>query len=239
LSFLLKHQSLVDGGFRTYAAPRDIGRYMRLSDDVSFEGWSSSQMCVTAVAAQALMQNSSARGVEEALGYIREGQEAEGYWNPYWWSGKLYATVNCIKALNAKRNDSDLGLIARGQKWIAATQLSDGSWTDSPAQTAGWPFSTALAVSGLLILPDVSFSDKIIEGVRWLLDRQLTDGSWTANHILRIPCPWTKDPWNQTVWNRGGKAINAAIKDHRRLFTTATALTALIECYNKISEGEV
>ena len=84
LLFLLKHQSHVDGGYRTYAASMAVGRYMMLDESVSFDGWASSQVCVTAVAAQALMENNSTKGVEEALDYIRESQAAEGYWNPYW-----------------------------------------------------------------------------------------------------------------------------------------------------------
>ena len=239
LSFLLRHQSGVDGGFRTYAVPKDVGRYMGLDEGVSFEGWSSSQMCVTATAAQALIRIGSTRGVEEALGFIRTGQAADGYWNPYWWSGKLYATVNCMKALVAKKNDADFGQITHAQKWIAGAQLGDGSWSDSSGQTAGWAFSTALAVRGLLLLPDSLISDRTKGGVRWLLNRQLHDGSWASNHILRIPYSWMKDPWNQNTWNRDGRAINAAIKDHRRVFTTATALASLLESESRILEGKV
>jgi squalene-hopene/tetraprenyl-beta-curcumene cyclase len=238
LLFLLKHQSRFDGGFRTYAKPMDVGRYMGLDESVSFDGWTSSQMCVTGVAVQALIENNSTQGVEEALEYIRGSQSAEGYWNPYWWSGKLYATVNCMKALKANGNEADAGLLSRAQKWIAGTQLADGSWSDSPTQKAGWPFSTALALNGLLMKPEPSFSDRIRDGAKWLLDRQLTDGSWAPNHILRIPYPWVKDPWNQPIWKRDGKAINAVIKDHRRLYTTATAFVALKDYESRISKGE-
>jgi hypothetical protein len=65
------------------------------------------------------------------------------------------------------------------------------------------------------------------DGIRWLVEHQLPDGSWATNHILRIPYPWTKDPWNQQSWNADGRAKNAVIKYHRRLFTTATVFTAL------------
>src|SRR5207245_1563248 len=98
-TFLLSHQSPLDGGFRTYAAPNQVGRYMRLDQSVSFEGWASSQTCVTGVAVRALLQAGAREGIEEGLGYIRRTQTAEGYWNPYWWSEKLYGTVNCMDAL--------------------------------------------------------------------------------------------------------------------------------------------
>lgn len=229
LLFLLRHQSPVDGGFRTYAEPADVGRYMRLDGSVSFEGWSSSQMCVTAVAVQALIANGSAKGVGEALEFIRGGQDVRGCWNPYWWSGKLYGTVHCMKALKSGGTLDDFGLLDVAQEWIAERQLADGSWSDSLGQESGWPFSTALALSGLMLRPNPRFRAGIRSGVRWLLDRQLADGGWSPNHILRIPYPWTKEPWIQSCWKEDGKAVNAAIKDHRRLYTTATVFAALKE----------
>ncbi len=236
LEFLLNNQSPLDGGFRTYAAPRAVGRFMRIGDNVSFEGWASSQMCVSAVAAQALMENRSSKGVDKVLSYIRNGQISEGYWNSYWWTGKLYATTQCIKALNKRGNETDISVIYKGQKWIAQTQLSDGSWTDSKDQESGWAFSTALALNGLLAAPKIVFDTQTKNGVKWLIENQLLDGSWAANHILRIPYPWTKDPWNQQSWNADGRAINAVIKDQRRLFTTATVFTALNQYQKRILE---
>ena len=227
LDFLLKHQSPFDGGFRTYADPRAIGRYMRIDENISFEGWASSQMCVTAVAAQVLMETRSSRGVDEALSCIRKSQNSEGYWNSYWWTGKLYATAHCIKALSKRGEQDDINPISKGQKWIAQTQLLDGSWADSSGQESGWAFSTALALNGLGQTSQVIFDSQAKNGVKWLIEHQLPDGSWTPNHILRIPYPWTKDPWNQQSWNVDGKVINALVKDHQRLFTTATVFTAL------------
>ena len=111
LSFLLEQQNSVDGGFRTYASPSYVGQYMRLNGAISVDGWSSSQMCVTAVAVQALVENSSEKGVEYALEFIRENQSIEGYWNPYWWSGKLYATTHCMNALMLAGSEGDMALL--------------------------------------------------------------------------------------------------------------------------------
>ena len=237
-SFLLKHQSPVDGGFRTYANPSHVGRYMMLDGTVSFEGWASSQLCVTAIATKALIETGSTEGVDKALDFIRRGQVWEGYWNPYWWSGKLYATVNCMEALKAA-GDNNANILGNAQNWIAKTQLSDGSWSDSPQPVEGWAFSTALALKGLMVEANLNFSEKILNCVDWLLNHQLSDGSWSSNHILRIPHPSKVDPWNQTIWKEDGKAINAAIKDHNRLFTTATVFSALSEFENKFLKGEL
>jgi mannose/fructose/N-acetylgalactosamine-specific phosphotransferase system component IID len=78
-----------------------------------------------------------------------------------------------------------------------------------------------------------SVSKKIMNCVEWLLNQQLADGSWSSNHILRIPHPSMMEPWKQPFWNQDGKAINAAIQDHRRLFTTATVFAALSDFRGK------
>ena len=222
LSFLLKHQSPVDGGFRTYAMPSEVGRYMMMNENVSFEGWTSSQMCVTAVAAQALVETGSSRGVNESIDCIRRGQTMEGYWNPYWWSEKLYSTVNCMEVLKSLDKEN-VEFLTKAHNWIANRQLNDGGWSNSTKESL--PFSTALGIRGLMLIPPQGISeDKIRNGVEWLITHQLTDGSWDSTHILRIPHPSIKEPWRQTHWKRDGRAINSLIKDHRRLYTTVQYL---------------
>lgn len=236
LGFLLGHQSPHDGGFRTYAKPREVGRYMMLDDSVSFEGWSSSQMCVTPVAARAMLEAGSTLGVDKALDYVRKGQTSGGYWEPYWWSERLYSTVNCIQLLGAGGDPEDGKRVGRAQDWIAKTQLASGGWSDSPT-AGGVPFSTALALRGLLAAPRAELSESVRKGAEWLLTDQLADGGWNSHHILRIPHPSTKEPWKQPHWTRDGKAINAVIKDHRRLYTTATAYAALSELDERLVKG--
>jgi hypothetical protein len=68
---------------------------------------------------------------------------------------------------------------------------------------------------------------EIEKGVEWLLTQQLDDGGWRSSHMLRIPHPSIEEPWRQSLWKRDGKAINSIIKDHKRLYSTATVFTAL------------
>jgi squalene cyclase len=210
---------------------------MMLDESVSMEGWSSSHMCVTGVATQTLVEVGSPQGIIEAMDCIRRCQTTEGYWNPYWWSDKLYSTVNCMEVLKSQVGKVNAGLLSKAQDWIASTQLNDGGWSNS-ITTKSMPFSTALGLRGLMISPRQGFSDKIWKGVEWLFTHQLTDGSWNSHHILRIPYPSMKEPWEQTYWKLDGRAINALIKDHRRLYTTATVFAALSE-FEKFSRGEI
>jgi len=236
--FLLRHQNRLDGGFRTYASPRDVGRFMRLDGSVSFEGWLSSQLCVTAVVVEALIESGSSMGVGEALDFIRRSQSADGFWNSYWWTGSLYATVHCMEALKEARCIDDSELVSRAQDWIARTQLNTGSWSDS-IENECVPFSTALALRGLMLEPRQVLTGKIERGIDWLLTHQRSDGSWDSGYILRIPHPSMKEPWKESFWKRDGRAITAVIKDHRRLFTTATVFKALSEFKETLLRGEI
>lgn len=236
VDFLLKHQSPLDCGFRTYAVPREVARYMMLDGAVSFEGWSSSQLCVTPVAIKALAEAGAASTARGALGCVRSAQSPDGGWEPYWWSERLYSTCHCMEVLRALGAEEDETLVMKGAEWIAGTQRPDGSWSESPSQE-GVPFSTALALSGLMVAPGGGYSEAIGRGAEWLLASQSADGGWAAHHILRIPHPAVKEPWRQTEWRRDGRAIGAVIKDHRRLFTTATALTALSELERRAGGG--
>lgn len=234
LSFLREHQNPEDGGFRTYAKPKSVGRYMMIDEGISFEGWSTSHMCVTGVTTQALYNTNDSHSINLALDCIRKNQTEEGYWNPYWWNDYLYSTVNCMNALDSKIGGKDELILNKARNWISKTQLKDGGWNNNFSQNS-IPFSTALGLRGLMIGIKQKASENIIKGVEWLLTNQLTDGSWNSNHKLRIPFPSVKEPWKQSQWKIGGKAINALIEDHKRLFTTATVFKALLEYENFLS----
>jgi squalene cyclase len=232
--FLLEHQNL-DGGFRTYAFPISVGRYMGLDSDVSFEGWQASQLCVTGVATRVLIGAGSMEKVEDALNYIKKTQMEDGFWYPYWWNDVLYSTFNCMWALKAGSADSEI--FEKACNWIAEIQLADGSWNDSTTEE-GVAFSTALALKSLMLESRCSDSDIILKGVEWLLTHQMDDGSWPSYYLLRIPHPAMKEPWRYHAWKRDGRAIGSVIKDHRRLFTTATAFSAL-SMFDNLCRGEL
>jgi hypothetical protein len=78
---------------------------------------------------------------------------------------------------------------------------------DAPAPTA---FDTALALECAVLR-----GSRGGELARALLRTQLGDGSWPAGNILRLPEPAGR-----------GAAVHA---DRRRIFTTATALSALVQ----------
>jgi squalene cyclase len=231
--FLLDHQN-TDGGFRTYASPASVGRYMGLDDNISFDGWQTSQLCVTGVATKALIEAGTSDGVADALNFIKASQMEEGYWTPYWWNEVLYPTFNCMWALKTCNGDK---VSEKACDWIAETQLADGGWNDGTTDE-GVAFSTALALRSLMLEARSRDAEWVRRGIEWLLKHQLEDGSWPPYYLLRIPYPAMREPWRYHGWVRGGKAIGAVIKDHNRLFTTATAYMALVE-FDRTYRGEL
>jgi squalene-hopene/tetraprenyl-beta-curcumene cyclase len=228
---LKTHQSHTDGGFRTYLVPDSIRGYMGVSDDVDCSGWCSSQLCVTAVAVLALLRNGLTRNSEEiqgALDYIREQQQDAGYWEAYWWEGRMYSTYHCVKVLRAAGAVKDDQCCQRAVQWLLTTQLEDGSWNNG-VMGEGRPFHTALALQALLAVGEESAWQAANRGIRWLLQEQVDDGSWRSYTMLRIPYPWTHYPWKEHLWREENTGTGIIIRDHRRYFTTATVLNALLQ----------
>lgn len=227
LSFLLCHQT-ADGGFCTYRSPVEVRKYMGIDENIPFHGWCSSQNCVSGVATQVLLDSMPANSEStlKALSFIRQAQKNEGYWESYWWDGRLYATYNCIKALSTSRAKADEQRVKRAQDWVIGIQRDNGGWREGIA-TESTPFSTALAVKSLLLLPKSTALKNVKMGVSWLVNHQVPDGGWMSHPILRIPPPFIIDPWNYPSWNINSHRIGSIIRDHNRLFSTATAFSAI------------
>ena len=113
----------------------------------------------------------------------KKNQTAQGYWNSYWWNDNLYATASCMNALKYQlTTDSEVdACLCKAKKWILNEQLIDGSWTNTKGKD-GTPFSTALALKGLLVQPQNALQS-ILNGVEWILKNQLEDGSWISTQI--------------------------------------------------------
>ncbi len=233
---LKAHQSPVDGGFSTYLAPSPIREIMGLSDSTDFSGWCSSQVCVTAVVTQALLQSGLERNSEEiqaALDHIRRQQDKAGYWEAYWWDGRMYSTCHCIKALKMAGTDEDERCCQKAGQWLLSIQLEDGSWNNG-VRGEGKPFHTALAVQALLETGGKSAREAAVQGIRWLLQKQVGNGSWRSYAILRVPHPWVLCPWKEQH-SEGNEGTGIIVRDQHRLFTTATVLVALL-AYRAVAE---
>ena len=239
INALLTHQMAGDGGFRTYAISDPIREFMHLDVSTDFSGWCSSQLCVTAVAVQALLGaglERDAQEIQSALAYIRKQQESDGYWESYWWDGRVYGTCHAIKALQmAGLDKGDKRRCHKAVQWLLRVQLKNGSWNNGIAGN-GRPFHTALAIQALLSIGESKIQEAVAKGINWLLQEQVDDGSWRSYAILRVPHPWTLFPWEEHFLEQNN-GTGVIVRDHLRQFTTATVLGALMD-YQAVTKGD-
>jgi hypothetical protein len=198
------------------AAPLDFIREVQGADggiasyggrffDRPVEGWSAAHTCVTA--AVSFIQPMRDRTVP----YLRNQQTQDGFWTGYWWPDEHYATTLSILSLT----DPDDGpRRRRAGAWLQASLGRDG-FASSRVDSRPSPFLTALALEGLLAGLEADPRGTLW----WLLDEQRRDGSWPASAFIQFPEPGDVTPH--------GREDLVFLRDHRRIFTTATVLRAL------------
>ncbi|HZS55169.1 MAG TPA: hypothetical protein VFA65_12250 [Bryobacteraceae bacterium] len=194
-----------DGGIGTFSAPGALAICPgKNPSDVA--GWTASHTCVTGPAAWLL---EIAGG--NACRFLANTQQKAGFWRAYWWADDEYATAHAVESL-AATGDFDEA-VQRGASWLK----------DRHSRSS---FTLALQVLGMAKGGEQHFETALDD----LLALQNDDGSWPPSARLRIPAPFLKEPHLQWNWDEGGNGIGCIMVDHRRVFTTATAVRALSAC---------
>jgi hypothetical protein len=205
------------GGIATYSIAGPIRRFIGVARDAPFEGWCRDHVCVTGAAATLEHVN----GSPMVRAYLRKQQKDDGHWNGYWWADPEFATSLAAEALNRNGTLTDRTAVQAAIAWAEAKVRMDNELS---------AFSVA-AVARLFALAAhehrcgrhaVALGDELVS-------RQRRDGSWEPSARLRIPPPNVTEPelWNS--WVEGGRGGGAIVIDHAAIFTTATALRALVE----------
>ena len=209
----LEQQIQSNGGVATYGAALPIRIYTRLSPEVSFEGWCSSHVCVSALAA-----STDIPARRRILEYVREHQQDDGSWPSYWWCDSEYSTALAVTALYRSRDSGDATRIERAVTWAIERQSS--AVQDSP-------FASAYRLQ-ILSAPGFHAEGAARGCITTLLELQNSDGSWPASSRLRIPPPGVVHPDGYSSWCETARGGGGIILDRGRNFTTATVLSALV-----------
>lgn len=231
---LLAHQDGKDGGFKKYLPIKELRNFLEVKESSQLKGWCSSHLCVTGVVAQALLKfgfKANSCEVRKALAYIRSRQDTRGFWDSYFFHGRIYSTFLAIKVLKATGDSQDRDRLKRASSWLRSIQLHDGGWNNGFSGESK-PFHTALAVQSLMEVDNTVSEMTVRKGINWLLNKQFSDGSWKAYPTLRFPFPRQLKPWKQEVWKEDNlRPLGSVHRDPKRLFTTATILASLSEIY--------
>jgi squalene cyclase len=210
------------GGFATYQHDVEIRRYLRVGLQVDFRGWCQPCCEVTARAGRALLANPRYESViAGAWTFLRSRQTVDGFWEPYWWSSAFFTTAEAA-ALAATLGDEEA--VGGAVDWIV--EQNDRYVATSTEYSA---FVAALSLQ-ILLLQDGEGKEH--SGIVDLLTERIAaqqnaDGGWRGTADLRIPPPHVTVPGDYGPWHVSGLGTGVTTRDHRGLFTTATALSAL------------
>ncbi|SHG64710.1 Squalene-hopene cyclase C-terminal domain-containing protein [Chryseolinea serpens] len=214
-----------DGGWATYVDKAMLRSRLKLDDEISVAGWIRSKPCVTAAACCVLGSFADLKKERIAAEqYLLACQHAEGFWESYWWTSDIYATSWAIQALNDRPGYTQQ--CEKALSWLTGTRNHEkGFWSDDHTNLPN-PFYTALAVQAILATKK-NLKD-LVQSIQWLLQQQKVDGSWPSTRILAIPATNVLHRAEVKSWRNSSFGVNTLVDDHNRIFTTVTALGALL-----------
>jgi squalene-hopene/tetraprenyl-beta-curcumene cyclase len=145
----------------------------------------------------------NAERCERALRYLVGEQEYDGAWFGRWGVNYVYGTGEVLAALGLFEPQAAIDdAIARGARWLAGVQNSDGGWGETcgsyndPSLRGQGPSTasqTAWALIGLLAAterdPRADWCAAIDRGIVYLLDTQQADGTWDESHFTGTGFP--------------------------------------------------
>jgi hypothetical protein len=224
-----------DGGISTFAEEQ-IRAYIKVPDlaDVSFNGWCSSHVCVTAAVASLPEFRLS------LVDYLRGSQTPQGNWQGYWWSDHEYTTALAAEALAATGEASDQSLIAQAIAW-GLKRLSLQGFVATSKHPNGSIFATAWCLRLLLLNEfDPEAKAAALAATQWLLEQQQQNGFWMPSAYLRIPYPFDCNPNQFTQWRyydeikpgENKRFEGSIIVDFKSELTTATVVNSLQRASN-------
>jgi hypothetical protein len=220
-AFLAQH-CRQDGGVATYADSSEIRPFIGAGEDHSFNGWCDSRVCVTAAIAR------QGHGLVGTLDYLRQTQRPDGSWQSYWWCEDQYATALAGAALAQADGLGDANRVARALGWAMA-RIDDSGRVPTRVRPQGSIFAAALVAELLASAGADPQADAACDLIlRDLIERQGAAGDWEPSAGLRVTPPEIDDPDTTPHFEVGRKIEGGISLDQRALFTTATALSALL-----------
>lgn len=139
------HSMKKRNGWAAFPTARPIRRFTGV-DHRSFDGWTSSHVCVTANVLGAVTDRGSTT-------VLRKRRNADGSWNGYWWTGPAFPTMLACCALGVDRQAHDWAARREGGSEPFAlacrARISDaavGDLLEAQQPDGSWPSSARLRI---------------------------------------------------------------------------------------------
>lgn len=212
-------------GYATYARDGAIDEFIGAAGR-SVAGWKSEHPDVTAAVLMAGPPGATTAVVLNRLAALVERQGWSGWWPAYWWRSSRYTGALLMRALERHGRRLPPANESRLLEALQREQLPDGGYPLGGAHSAD-PFSTALALETLSLMPSDEARSVRDRAVAALLATQLGDGGWDGDYQLRIPPPDVVAPEHVSGWTRGHGGGGGFVLDRDGIFATAQACAAL------------
>lgn len=195
-----------DGGVVTYSLKGPLGKKNQDSLNTSVNYWQIPHYCVTAACAIA--------GRHDAINFLLEQQNLEGFWYSYWWVGSEYVTALSTEALAKVDSTKYSHAIGKSVHWAYKNALLE---LKNPMPNM---FNMALLLRiTMCSTPSPQQRELQKELVKRILKAQQPTGSWGSYAELRSP--------NSDDRNHETAKDILVVKDWNKNFTSVTILDAL------------
>lgn len=137
-------------------------------------------------------------GIQDAVDFLRQEQEADGSWFGRWGVNYIYGTWQALRGLAAIDEDVRQPYLRRAVSWLKSVQREDGGWGETcatyhdPSAKGGGPSTpsqTAWAVMGLLAGGCGADDPSVRRGVDFLAASQGEEGLWQESEFTGTGFP--------------------------------------------------
>lgn len=216
-----------DGGFSKYNNKLELLASLNSKQIKNVNGCLNSHFCVSAVSYLVFIELNKIhkKSFESLRNYLIIHLSSNDGNLSYWWSEDIYAIYYILLGTVQYHDEQIISICEKKIEKIVKKETLN-------------LFYSGLLLSALC-LTETLFSKcgkKVKELVNEILLNQYTDGSWNESYSLRLPHPSVLNPNDEKiVWRKANKGTNIIVKDHNRIFTTVSCLTALKNYEERIS----
>ncbi|MCJ7467959.1 MAG: terpene cyclase/mutase family protein [Maribacter sp.] len=194
IQIALSQRTCSNGGLETWIIPKENQNAIQQKQDLfNTSKWGKGpDIEVVANFMYALHQFDSIKylnPIKNAIKFIVENQNEQGYWDSRWYYGRYYGTYVCLR-LFKEYKDLFPAYMLKAIEYIIDHQNKDGGFSTEPGKTSD-PLATAFALLSLKLFLN-SEHRASMRAENYLRRAQQVDGSWNESNFIK---PKAQEPY--------------------------------------------